>query len=116
MVLHCGRRPFRLRRPDIRGHMHGLHLAELANPLRFAPAQNSAGSSRISRPRVSVPSFDGEELDEAQQRWLPYPFDQRRQRHFGGRNGPWGAHVLPHQRDALGPRRLEQLAVQRGEG
>ena len=59
--------------------MHRLHLAELAHPLRFTPAQKSAGRRRISRPRVLVPNVDGEEFEEAPSGLLPFPGDLRRQ-------------------------------------
>jgi hypothetical protein len=47
MLLDRRRRPLRLQRLDIGGHVDGLHLAELADPLPYTPAQKSAGSSRI---------------------------------------------------------------------
>jgi hypothetical protein len=79
MLLYGGRRPRSLQRFDIGGHMHRLDLAERADPLPRAPAQEGAGSARISRPRVWVANVDREELDEAPGGALAGAGDQRRQ-------------------------------------
>jgi hypothetical protein len=54
MLFHRGRRPFRLQSLDIGGQVSGLHLAEIADPLLYAPAQESVGGSRICGRRVFV--------------------------------------------------------------
>jgi hypothetical protein len=71
MLLDCRSRTLALQQFDIGGHMHGLDASWFANPLPFAPGQESRRCSRIGRPRVFVTDIDGEEFEEAPRGPLP---------------------------------------------
>jgi hypothetical protein len=77
MLLDRGSRPLALQQFDIRGHMHGLDVPQLANPLPFAPVEKVGSGPRVCRTRVLVTDIDGEVFEKAQNCPVPGSGNQR---------------------------------------